>query len=239
MVPLLLAALDARDADPQGRGQHLDFAQAEAAVHFLATEVLEHTVNGVAATRSGNADAFSSPHAMYPCDQGDASPDNPIEPPEAWIAVVCETEHQWESLCEVLSRDGQPVPAELAGLDAAGRVARNADIDAAIAAWAAGRTPAEAEAVLQAAGVPAHASQNSLGCFADPQLIHRGHWMDVEHPVYDRMIVEAPRLQLASTPHAVTRSGPSLGEHNDRVLRDILGYDDDRVVELAVAGAIG
>ena len=239
MVPLLLAALDARDADPQGRGQHLDFAQAEAAVHFLATEVLEHTVNSVAATRSGNADAFLCPHAMYPCHSGDADPDNPLEAPEAWIAVVCETEHQWESLCEVLGRDGQPVPAELASLDAAGRLAHGTEIDAAIAAWTAGRTSAEAEAALQAAGVPAHVSQNSLGCFADPQLIHRGHWMDVEHPVYDRMIVEAPRLQLSASPHDVTRSGPSLGEHNDLVLRDILGYDDDRVVELAVAGAIG
>ncbi|WP_419909360.1 CoA transferase [Candidatus Poriferisodalis sp.] len=239
MVPLLLAALDARDADPEGRGQHLDFAQAEAAVHFLATEVLQHTVNGTAATRSGNADAFSSPHAMYPCDPGDTDPDNPLEPPEAWIAVVCETEHQWESLCEVLGRDGQPVPAELAGLDAAGRLARSTEVDAAIAAWAAGRTSVDAEAALQAAGVPAHASQNSLGCFADPQLNHRGHWMDVEHPVYDRMVVEAPRLQLSASPHEVTRSGPSLGEHNDLVLRDILGYDDDRVVELAVAGAIG
>ena len=239
MVPLLLAALDARDADPQGRGQHLDFAQAEAAMHFLATEVLEHTVNGTAATRQGNADAFLCPHGMYPCDPGDADPDNPLEPPDPWVAVVCETEHQWQSLCEVLASDGYPMPADIANLNAASRLTRSEEVDAAIAAWAAGRTPAQAEGALQAAGVPAHANQNSLGCSADPQLIHRNHWVDVEHPVHDRMIVEAPRLQLSTTPHAVTRSGPSLGEHNDHVLRDILGYNDDRIVELAVAGAIG
>ena len=239
MVPLLLAALDARDADPQGRGQHLDFAQAEAAMHFLATEVLEHTVNGTAATRQGNADAFLCPHGMYPCDSGEADPDNPLEPPDPWVAVVCETEHQWQSLCEVLASDGRPMPVDLAGLDAAARLARTADVDAAIAAWAARHTPAQAEAALQAAGVPAHANQNSLGCFTDPQLIHRNHWMDVEHPVHDRMIVEAPRLQLSTTPHAVTRSGPTLGEHNDHVLRDILHYDDDRIIELALANAIG
>ena len=239
IVPLLLAALDARDADPDGRGQHLDFAQAEAAIHFLATEVLAHTVNGTAATRLGNADAFVCPHAMYPCGTGDADADNPLEAPDPWIAVACETEQQWESLCGVLETDGHAVPAELASLGAAGRVARSDDIDAVVGAWAAGRTPAGAETALQAAGVPAHAVQNGLGCFGDPQLIHRGHWMDVEHPVHDRMIVEAPRLQLSATPHAVTRSGPTLGEHNDYVLRDILGYDDDRIVELAVAGAIG
>ncbi|WP_419921081.1 CoA transferase [Candidatus Poriferisodalis sp.] len=239
MVPLLLAALDARDADPEGRGQHLDFAQAEAAVHFLATEVLEHTVNGTAATRMGNADQFMCPHAMYPCDPGDADPENPLEALDPWVAIVCETEHQWELLCRLLEGDGQPVPPDVAGLDAAGRLARSAEIDAAIAAWASQRTPADAEAALQAVGVPAHANQNGLGCLADPQLIHRDHWMDVVHPVHDHMIVEAPRLQLSATPHVVTRSGPSLGEHNDVVLRDILGCDDDRIVELAIAGAIG
>ncbi len=238
MVPLLLAALDARDADPQGRGQHLDFAQAEAAIHFLATEVLEHTVNGVTATRQGNADAFICPHSMYRCKPSDEA-DDPLEAPEAWVAVVCETEHHWESLCDVLKADGHAMPAKLARLDASGRIAHSDDIDAVVGAWAERCTPAEAEAALQAAGVPAHASQNSRGCATDPQLAHRGHWIDVEHPTHDHMVVEAPRLQLSNTPHVVTRSGPSLGEHNNHVLREVLGYDDDRVAELALAGAIG
>ena len=101
------------------------------------------------------------------------------------------------------------------------------------------RTPAEAQAKLQAAGIPSHANQNSVGCFADPQLNHRGHWLEVGHPVYERMVVEAPRLQLSATSHAISRSGPSLGEHNDHVLREVLGYDDDRIVDLAVVVAIG
>ncbi len=113
--------------------------------------------------------------AVYPCDPGDADPANPLEPPDPWVAIVCETEHHWESLCEVLEADGHAVPAELAGLDAPGRVARSDDIDAVVGAWAAARTPAETEAALQAAGIPAHANQNGLGCLVDPQLNHRGH----------------------------------------------------------------
>ncbi len=239
MVPLLLAALDARDADPTGGGQHLDFAQAEAAMHFLATEVLEHTVNGKAATRTGNADQFLCPHAMYACDPGGDDSTNPLEAPDPWIAIVCESEQHWQSLCEALAGDGHPVPRDLVELGTTARLARSGDVDAAIAGWAAARTPEQAQATLQAVGVPAHASQNSRACSTDPQLIHRGHWMEVEHPVHDRMIVEAPRLQLSATPHHITRSGPSLGEHNDMVLREVLGYDDDRVIELAAAGAIG
>ena len=80
---------------------------------------------------------------------------------------------------------------------------------------------------------------NSKAAFADPQLQHRNHWLEVEHPVHKKMTVEAPRFQFSHTPHKVTRSGPSLGEHNDFVLRSILGYSDDEIINLAISGAIG
>jgi crotonobetainyl-CoA:carnitine CoA-transferase CaiB-like acyl-CoA transferase len=44
---------------------------------------------------------------------------------------------------------------------------------------------------------------------------------------------------LSRTPAVVRRAGPAMGEHNDVVLRDHLGYDDDRVTELVIAGALG
>jgi hypothetical protein len=41
------------------------------------------------------------------------------------------------------------------------------------------------------------------------------------------------------TPARVERSGPILGGGNDFVLREILGYDEDRISELVVDGALG
>jgi len=41
------------------------------------------------------------------------------------------------------------------------------------------------------------------------------------------------------TPARVERAGPILGEHNDFVLGQILGYDDERISELVVEGALG
>jgi len=37
----------------------------------------------------------------------------------------------------------------------------------------------------------------------------------------------------------VPRTGPMLGEHTDLVLRQLLGYDDERIADLAIAGALG
>ena len=52
-------------------------------------------------------------------------------------------------------------------------------------------------------------------------------------------VVEGSRLVLSRTPAVVRRAGPSLGEHNDLVLRELLGYDDERVTDLVIAGALG
>ncbi len=220
MVPLLCAALEQRDRD--GQGQHLDFAQAEAAIHFLGSAVLEHTVNGASPSRVGNADRFLAPHGIYPCEGDDR-----------WVAVACETDRQWRDLAVALGRE------DLADLSPADRMARTADLDEVVAGWTRQRPAEEVEGTLQDLGVPAHRVQNSDECFTDPQLVHRGHWMTVAHPVHDEMVVEAPRFLLSDSTAEVSRSGPSLGEHNDMVLREILGYDDEKVVAVALAGAIG
>jgi len=219
-VPLIGAALHRREQ--AGEGCHIDFAQAEGAVHFLAATVLDATVNGFGQSRLGNADRFCVPHGVYAV-AGD----------DRWVAVACETDAQWSALAAVLGRD------DLAALPVAERIERRAELDALVAGWCAGRAEHDAEAALLAAGVPAHRVQNSGDLLDDPQLAHRRHFRTVPHPVHGTMVVEASRIVLSATPAEPGRAGPTLGEHTDLVLRNLLGYDDDRVAALAIAGALG
>jgi crotonobetainyl-CoA:carnitine CoA-transferase CaiB-like acyl-CoA transferase len=136
---------------------------------------------------------------------------------DAWVAIACETEDQRRALGAIVG-----------ALD-----------EEAISAWTRRRTINDVERTLQAAGVPVHGVQNSAACWADPQLQHRSHYLTVAHPVHETCIVEGPRVALSRTPGVVRRAGPAMGEHNDDVLRGILGYDDDRVTDLVIAGALG
>lgn len=87
----LLAVLRGRDRS--GVGCHIDFSQAEAAIHHVATAVLEYTVNGDEVGRIGNADRFAAPHGVYPA-AGD----------DRWVAVVCESDEQWQALAGAMGR---------------------------------------------------------------------------------------------------------------------------------------
>lgn len=136
---------------------------------------------------------------------------------DQWVAIACEDAGQRDALDGIVG-----------GTD-----------DETITRWATPRSAKEIEEVLQSAGVPVHSVQNSHACWVDPQLTHLHHYRTVEHPVHERCVVEGPRVRLSRTPGVVRRAGPTLGEHNQVVLGDFLGYDDDRVTELVIAGALG
>jgi crotonobetainyl-CoA:carnitine CoA-transferase CaiB-like acyl-CoA transferase len=215
----LLAALDHRRRT--GEGQYLDFAQAEAGVHFLTPAVLEQSVNGRTATRAGNADVSMAPHGVYR-SAGD----------DAWVALACRDDRDWGALAEILDR------TDLAALTRAERVARADELDEAVTTWTAAWTPDEAAARLVAAGVPAHSVQNSGECFADPQLSHLAHWVTLPHPEHGTIIVENSRIDLDATPADVNGVPPTLGQDTVDVLTGLLGYDDARLGDLFVAGAL-
>lgn len=81
-------------------------------------------------------------------------------------------------------------------------------------------------------------SQSSADFVADPQLAYRGHIVALDHPLHGTAYVEGPRYLLSETPGVVKRPAPTLGQDNEAVLRDVLGYPDDRVRELLAGGAL-
>ena len=218
----LLAALEQRRRT--GQGAHIDQAQAEATLHLLAPALIDHVNGGPALQRQGNDDPQMSPHGVYPSRP-------PADIAEAWIAIAVRNEADWRSLAGVID-----------GLDPAltllQRRERAAQIDSAIAAWTAERSSAEAEAALQAAGVPAHGLSSTADAANDPQLAHRGHFVRLPHPLHGETVVEAPRYRLSDTPGAPTAPAPQVGEHATQILRDILNYSDAEITALAAAGAL-
>jgi crotonobetainyl-CoA:carnitine CoA-transferase CaiB-like acyl-CoA transferase len=217
----ILAAVEHQRAT--GHGQHVDFSQAESAMHLLGPALLERSLNGRTWERAGNTDLVHAPHSVYPA-LGD----------DRWIAVACTDQEQWRALATEIGHDG------LGHLDRAERKQREAELDALIAAWTSGRDAVEAMTTLQARGVPSHVVQNSDEAATDPQLLHRNHFVEVAHSTQPggTTVVEGTRFVLSRTPASITNGGPTFGEHTFEILTDNLGYDGDRIADLAVAEAL-
>jgi crotonobetainyl-CoA:carnitine CoA-transferase CaiB-like acyl-CoA transferase len=45
-------------------------------------------------------------------------------------------------------------------------------------------------------------------------------------------------IHLSGSPMEVRHAPPAAGEHNEQILRDELGYDDDRIATLVATGVL-
>ncbi len=223
LVALMAALIHRRRT---GEGQYIDQAQAESALHFLAEPILDAVASGRAYEPVENYDPNHAPHGVYPAAGEDR-----------WIAIACRTEAQWRSLCAAMGRVALAADARFA--DQVARRENRAALDREVAEWTRGRDALETERVLQAAGVPAHTVQTPVDMRDDPQLAHRGHFVRVPHPAIGESWVENSRYRFSATPARVTAPGPTLGQHNELVLREILGYSDERIAALVANEVLG
>lgn len=86
--------------------------------------------------------------------------------------------------------------------------------------------------------VPSHGVQNSAEAVVDPQLLHRNHFGQFDHPMMETVAIEGSRMVLSRSNADVLARGPMLGEHTVDVLTGILGYGEDRLVDLLTSGAM-
>jgi crotonobetainyl-CoA:carnitine CoA-transferase CaiB-like acyl-CoA transferase len=230
-IASILAALDHRDRT--GQGQYIDFSQAEASLHFLTPAVLDYVVNGRVQGRAGNRDRQMAPHGVYPA-AGAQTGDRTVD--DRWVAVAVANDEQWRSLCDVLGRNELASDGRFATTEA--RLANQDELDRIIGGWTQQRDAYEVQEALQARGVPAHAQTNSAEAMRDPQLLHRGHFVEVPHEIHGTTVVEGSRFQLSRTPARIERAGPTFGRDNQYVLETILGYSEEKITDLVIAGVL-
>ena len=222
LVPaLVFAALLHRQRT--GRGVFLDLAQAESAAYMLGVSYLEAAVNGRDPQPAGNDWPYAAPHNVYPCAGEDR-----------WCAIAVETDEQWRRLCEQLGRPDLAEDPRYA--THAARRERLAELDALLAGWTRQREPHAIMRQLQAAGVPCGAVQTGEDLYHDPQYAARGSVVAVDHPTRGRMALADVPLRFAAGRLDPPRPAPLLGEHNEYVYCDILGYSRDQLAAWQRAG---
>jgi crotonobetainyl-CoA:carnitine CoA-transferase CaiB-like acyl-CoA transferase len=155
---------------------------------------------------------------------------------DGWIVVACPKEKFWRLLCNAVGRPdlaGDDRYADFAGRDR-NREALLAELDAALRA----RTTREWLATLGAAGIPCAPVNDVAGALADPQAVARGAVVEVEHERFGAVRTIASPLRVAAAPRT-PEPAPRRGAHTAAVLRELCGYDDARIEELAAAGVFG
>ena len=223
MVLAVLAALWHRRQT--GRGQLIDLSMVEATMMQLPEFILDYTANGRVARSQGNAEGAAAPHGCYPC-LGE----------NAWVAISVRSDAGWEAFRAAL---GDPEWARDACFrDQASRFQHHEALDRQVAAWTSARMVEDVTETLQAAGVAAGPALSARGVATDPHFRDRGLFAEVDHPVVGRKPVFALPWRMEPGPSERYWAAPTLGQHTDAVLRDVLGLDVAEIASLRAEGVI-
>jgi len=152
------------------------------------------------------------------------------------ITVAAAKPHFWERLCAAIERPellSDPRYRDFAARDA-NRETLLASLDAVFATQS---TDVWIER-LAAAGVPAGRVNDVAQALADKQTAAREAIVAYEHPTLGTVRQAASPLRLSGELPEPSRA-PLLGEDTESVLRELCGYDEARIAELAAAGVLG
>ena len=192
--------------DRQGVGQHVDVSITECvASTMMATQTIYPFIGGVQIRRAAGT--------MW---------ENPMPCKDGWIIVQAGGGATWEDIADFFQA---PELLEERFADRAQRVRNGPAMDQVVLdaikdreKWELFPKAAEKRMLFGLVQTPTELAE----C---PQLESREFYRETEHPVIGRIKVPAELLRMSASPYRMRRSAPTLGQHNDEVYVDGLGYD--------------
>jgi CoA:oxalate CoA-transferase len=218
----ILAAL--REAERKGVGQVVDVSQQDAVFSLTENAVVRYTVDKDVATPLGNDHPFVRPYGQYPCADG-------------YVFFGGYTDKFWAITCAMF---GEPEWAADPRIDTMEKRFDPETDDTIVTPllnrWFSRYTKAELEA-MAGNDVPLSAIKSIDEVIADPHIRARGMIVDVPVAGRDIEMLGLP-IKLSGATAGAHDPAPVLGQHNEIVLKDMLGLDDATLALLHEKGVI-
>ena len=158
---------------------------------------------------------------------------------DGFIAICAPTEAMARGFFEAVGHPELSEDERFATRDA--RVKNFQKLDAFIERFTRSLTSSEAVAQLEGAGVPAAEVRNTSVATRDPRVVRRGETVPLSHPKYG--VVEdvygmGLPIRFSGSNAGFDQPPPALGEHNNMVYGQILGYSSERIAEMKIQKVI-
>jgi succinate---hydroxymethylglutarate CoA-transferase len=211
----ILAALNARHRT--GKGQKVELSLYETSLAMLINVASNYLTAGRNAGRFGNGHPSIVPYTTY-------------QAADAMVAIGIGNERQFGRVAEVL---GHPEWAKDPRFTSNRARVENRDVIDGFINEALSHDDADVWLdKLKAVGVPSGRINSVADALDDPHTAARDMIETVEHSTIGALKMLGIPFKFSDTACSVRRAPPTLGQHNDEILKGELGLDEKAIAEL-------
>jgi len=208
-----------------GKGQLIELSQAENLIPFMGEAFMDYTMNGRNQSTLGNRHPVAI-QGCYPCLGEDR-----------WVTITIAGDDDWRGLCQAM---GDPEWSQESGFkDPIVRYERHDEIDEQISQWTRTLEPQQVMRLLQEKRVAAGPVMDQRDAYADPHLNERGAFEEVYQEDTGTHLYPGAPYKMSETPSKIRRGPVRLGEDNEYVYQELLGYSTEEYAVLEEEGHIG
>ena len=216
----ILAALYTREKT--GRGQYVDVSMLDCQVSWLTYQAGNFFATGMSPKRLGSAHPTIVPYQAFETSSG-------------YINVAVGSEKLWLNFCSAINHEELiRNPKYKTNRD---RVEHRDELISTLSEIFSEKPTEVWLEALEKKGVPAGPIYTFDQIFTDPQVLHRGMLVEMDHPSAGRIKQTGVPVKLSETPGSIESPPPLLGEHTGEILQHI-GYSDDDITALKEKGVI-
>ena len=218
----ILAAVVAREKT--GCGQHIDVTLFDSAVALTSNAAQFYLTSGEDTARHGNGHGAAVPVGLF-------------QTASDTFYMALGNDRLFATLCrEVIERPDLLEDSRFR--TNAGRVVNRKELEPILEEIFMTQSSGHWLAKLRAAGLPAGAVRKISETLESEEVAVRGMVETVQHPLAGALRLLGSPMNLSETPIVPVAPPPTLGQHSDDVLRDVLHYGDDALAQLRAAKVI-
>jgi formyl-CoA transferase len=217
----ILIALHERKSS--GQGQIIDMALYEAVFNCMESLLPEYSAFNAVRQAAGSALPGIAPSNAYICADG------------AYALIAGNGDSIFKRLMDCIGRDD--LKNDVALNNNTGRVARVAEIDAAIESWTKTQNCKQVLDALENAQVPSGRIYSVADIAADPHYQARGMIQTITMDDGSQLLVPGIIPKLSRTPGSQRANAPSLGQDTDTILKN-MGISDEQIAAMRSKGIV-
>jgi len=217
----ILAALHYRTMT--GEGQQIDISMQDGIWAMVFPDRANYFDTMATPKRFGNKLSSSTPFGSYKAKDG-------------YVVICTITDDQWQNVLKALGREDLSNDERF--MTRVLRVKHMEEVEGILNDWLMERTVDEAVTELKKFKVPCSNVPTFDQVANDPQILHREMIVEVEQPLSGKVKLGGSVFKMSRTPGDRKQRIPLVGEHNEDIYSELLGYSEEDLEKLRAEGTI-